>query len=437
MISNKPNVFILVDSPHLPRHIAGAWKMSEYINNVTRRKEILKSVLQQLHNGKSVDEVKAEFGVLAKEAGSAEIAEIEQMLIEDGIPAEEIQNLCDVHVAVFQEGLDQFLQPQTTPGHPVDTMLAENRILQATLDELRRLLEAYQNGQDQNALKTFSSQLEKLKEFDCHYRRKEQILFPYLEKVGFFGPSTVMWGIQDEIRLHQKQLMAIVTNPAEGALDALAEAFELVDTEMRSMIYKEEKILFPASLERLKEEEWTAIRNQEHEIGYFFVVPNPRWTHNQEPISIDTDHSQSVPTGNSISIQQDLPLDTGYLPLELIDLLLRHLPLDVTFVDEKDTVRYFSQTKERIFERPPAIIGRRVQNCHPPQSLGRVQRILDDFREGIRDQAEFWIQMGDRFVHILYIAVFDEQKTYRGVLEVTQDITHIRNLQGERRLLDE
>jgi uncharacterized protein len=175
--------------------------MSEYINNITRRKEILKSVLRQLHDGKSIDEVKSEFGDLAREAGSAEIAEIEQMLIEDGTPVEEIQNLCDVHVAVFQEGLDQFLQPQTTPGHPVDTMLAENRVVQEILDELRQLLVAYQNGDSQTALRTFRYRLEKLKEFDCHYRRKEQILFPYLEKVGFFGPSTVMWGIQDEIRL--------------------------------------------------------------------------------------------------------------------------------------------------------------------------------------------------------------------------------------------
>jgi uncharacterized protein len=206
---------------------------------------------------------------------------------------------------------------------------------------------------------------------------------------------------------------------------------------MRSMIYKEEKILFPASLERLIEEEWIAIRNQESEIGYFYVVPDHGWPDRPGPISTQIDPRLPVSTENSSAVEQNLPLDTGYLPLEVINLLLRSLPIDVTFVDENDTVRYFSQTQERIFERPPAIIGRRVQNCHPPQSLGRVQRILDDFRAGVRDEAEFWIQMRDRFVHIQYIAVFDDKKTYRGVLEVTQDITHIRNLQGERRLLDE
>ena len=132
-----------------------------------------------------------------------------------------------------------------------------------------------------------------------------------------------------------------------------------------------------------------------------------------------------------------LSLQTGALTLQEINQMLSHLPVDITYVDMNDAVRFFSETKERIFERSPAIIGRKVQQCHPPASVHRVQQILDDFRAGHRDAAEFWIQMNGRFIDIRYFAVRDEHGVYQGTLEVTQDVTHIRTLEGERRLLDE
>ncbi|MEM5776080.1 MAG: PAS domain-containing protein, partial [Anaerolineaceae bacterium] len=144
----------------------------------------------------------------------------------------------------------------------------------------------------------------------------------------------------------------------------------------------------------------------------------------------------AVPAAQPAAGSQELPLNTGALTLKQIDLLLTHLPVDVTFVDENDEVRYFSQTRERIFARTPAIIGRKVQNCHPPQSVHRVTQIVDDFRSGARDSAEFWIQMGPKFVHIAYYAIRDEDGKYRGTLEVSQDAAHLRSLEGERRLLD-
>ena len=132
-----------------------------------------------------------------------------------------------------------------------------------------------------------------------------------------------------------------------------------------------------------------------------------------------------------------LPLDTGALSLQQINMMIRALPVDITFVDENDKVRFFSLTKERIFQRSPAIIGRKVQQCHPPQSVDKVQRILDDFKSGQRDEAEFWIQMGEKFVVITYYALRNDQGGYQGTLEVSMDAAHLRGLQGERRLLDE
>lgn len=406
--------------------------MSEYINNVSRRKEILKNVLRQLHQGRSVDEVKAEFGALAREAGSAEIAEIEQMLMEEGVEAEEIQRLCDVHVAVFREGLDQQTSPDTVPGHPVFTFRSENQLAARYLNGLRESLEAYFAHPASASMNAAKERLSILKNFDRHYLRKENLLFPFLEKYGFQGPSKVMWGIHDEVRTQLKKLQGLL-NADSPSVDEIQVVLAQLDTTMREMFYKEEKILFPAALERLTEADWASIRKQESELGYFVLTPASQWQPKaQVVVSMQTDTASPAQV-----VSGELPLDTGLLTLEQINMMLRNLPVDITFVDENDTVRYFSQSRERIFERQPAIIGRQVQNCHPPQSVSRVQKILDDFRTGKRNVAEFWIQMMGKFVHIRYFAMHDAQGNYRGTIEVTQDIAGIRALQGERRLLND
>lgn len=409
--------------------------MSEWINNVTRRKEILKNVLRQLHEGKSVEDVKSEFGELAREADSNEIAEIEQMLIDEGLPVEEVQNLCDVHVAVFREGLEQQKTPETIPGHPVFTFRSENQLLARVLNGLHDALEALNDGQAAPTLEQVRERLATLAEFNRHYLRKENLLFPYLEHYGFTGPSKVMWGVHDQIRATLRELRNSLpnANAAHGPdLETFRQRAGELEIAMREMIYKEEKILFPAALSHLSEAEWAAIRAQEAELGYFLLSPSQEWRPSAAPAAAATD-----PAAQPAAPSGELALDTGLLTLEQINLMLTHLPVDVTFVDEHDTVRYFTQSAARIFERQPAIIGRKVQNCHPPQSVDRVQRILDDFRAGKRSSAEFWIQMAGKFVHIRYFALRDAAGVYRGTIEVTQDIAPLRALQGERRLLDQ
>lgn len=417
--------------------------MSEYINNVSRRKEILREVLVQLHQGKPVSEVKALFSTLAGEATADEIAEVEQLLMEEGVPVEEIQRLCDVHVAVFQDGLEAQPAPETIPGHPVHTFTTENEVVQRFISQMQDTLQAYRAAPQPKTLTTFRLQLEKLGEFERHYLRKEMLLFPFLESYGFYGPSKVMWGIHDEIRLGLRRLAQAVNEAGEIDPAEVETLFQEISAQIREMVYKEEKILFPAALERLSEEDWAKIRDQEGEIGYFLITPGNQWAPGRgwAPASslIEQIHR---PAEGPMKVERPaeaarLPLNTGALTLEQVDMMLRHLPVDVTFVDEQDRVCYYSQTRERIFNRTPAIIGRNVQNCHPPQSVGRVQQILDDFRAGRRDQAEFWIHFAGRMVHIRYFALRDDYGAYRGTLEVTQDITPLRLLQGERRLLDE
>jgi len=396
--------------------------MSEYINNQTKRKEALKRVIRRLHEGQTVEEVKEEFAALLHDVGATEIAEIEQALIAEGLPEAEVKRLCDVHVAVFRESLEAQAKPETIPGHPVYTFLAENGATGRVLDELEAALGASEWEQARACLR-------ELREYERHYLREENILFPYLEKHNFVGPSSVMWAIHDDVRAGWKTLEALLADAPDE--DRVAEVFEPLATAIREMFYKEENILFPTALEKLSEEEWMAIRDQEAEVGYCYLEPGHQWPPG-------TTLEGASPPVEERSVTGDLlHLDTGALTAGEVNRLLTHLPIDVTYVDAEDTVRYFSQGRERIFPRSPAIIGRKVQQCHPPASVHRVQRILDDFRAGRRDEAEFWIQIQGKFIHIRYFAVRDEQGEYQGTLEVSQDVTGIRALEGERRLLDE
>jgi PAS domain S-box-containing protein len=417
--------------------------VSEYINNVSKRKEILKNVIRQLHQGKSVEEVQAEFGVLTAQASSAEIAEAEQTMIAEGLPVEEIQRLCDVHVAVFRQALDQQPTAESIPGHPLHTFRSENKLVVRFLAEIDRTVEHLGDGDNLVLLRSFALQLEKLSEYERHYSRKENLLFPYMEKYGFQGHAKVMWGIHDTIRAKLRLLKGMLDSIPSAPVTDLKAVYNEMAGMIREMAYKEEKILFPAALQHLSEEDWQKLFAQENEIGYFMVTPGNEWrpkkTQETAPALESRPIEAPLPaaTEPAASGAGELGLNTGALTLEQINLMLRNLPVDITFVDENDTVRYFSQTHERIFARTEAIIGRKVQNCHPPQSVDRVQKILDDFRTGQRSAAEFWINMGERMVYIRYFALRDANNNYRGTIEVTQDIAAIRQLEGERRLLDD
>jgi uncharacterized protein len=407
--------------------------MSEYINNSSKRKEAFKEIIRRLHSGETVEALQEKFGDVIRSATAGEIAEAERAMIGEGVSVEDIQRLCDLHVAIFKEGLDEEPSPESLPGHPVFTFRMENEVVTRLLEAMENTLEKWQND-DENALASLLQQAKNLGAIEKHYSRKENLLFPYLEKKGFEGPSSVMWGVDNEIRAQIKQFMAEISSPKPNPAKSFAQ-FTTLSQAIRDMIYKEEKILFPEALQRLSETEWADIRQQEKEIGYFNVKPSDTWQpgNDQAPgePKLDPEEEQKLKTDGLIS------LATGALTQEQINLMLTHLPVDVTFVDENDEVRYFSQGQERIFDRAPAIIGRAVTKCHPPQSLHKVEIILDDFRSGKRDLAEFWIQMGGQFIHIRYYALRDAEGIYKGCIEVSQNVTHIRELEGEQRLLDD
>ncbi len=417
--------------------------MSEHINNASQRAEELKTIIRRLHEGVAVEAVKNEFAALLAEVGPDEIVRIEQALVGEGLAPEQIQPLCDVHVAVFREGLDEQRPAETIPGHPIFTYRAENlgvqRVLDSVTDAVNSLIELPTDaGRWQEAL----VRAQKLLEYDRHYLRKENILFPYLERHEFSGPATVMWGVHDQIRMQWKELARLLAEgpgeEAETRTGRVRQHLSAVDKALRDMIYKEEKILFPAALQRLSDAEWAEIRAHDDEIGYCYARPGTQWQPQpSETPRTETPVATPPPVPVSGPVGAIIQLNVGQLSVPQIDMILRALPVDITFVDENDEVRYFTQGATRIFQRSPAIIGRKVQYCHPPQSVNKVQAILDAFRAGTRDVAEFWIQMGGMFVHIRYFALRDAVGAYRGTIEVTQDIADLRRLEGEKRLLDD
>jgi hypothetical protein len=251
-----------------------------------------------------------------------------------------------------------------------------------------------------------------------------------LEAHHFTGPSQVMWSIHDDIRAGLKRTReAFAESDPQGTITPLKEAIQAI----RDMIYKEEHILFPASLDMLSDQEWIKVKEGEADIGFAWVVPDTGWPEDiiKEPEDVPPEPAEVLQ-----DIAGTLSLDTGRMTLEQINLMLTHLPVDLSFVDENDRVAYYSEGPERIFPRSPAIIGREVRNCHPPNSVHLVNQILDAFKSGSRDTAEFWIELGGKFIYIRYFAVRDADGYYRGCLEVSQNLTQIRKLEGQQRLLD-
>ncbi|MBW1868693.1 MAG: DUF438 domain-containing protein [Deltaproteobacteria bacterium] len=398
------------------------------------RQTALKGIIKDLHDGEDMEVLKQRFRDLIQDVDAPEIARIEQELINEGLPAEEIKRLCHVHVELFKEALEEQDRPDPPAGHPIHTYMKENRASEKIMSDISMLLGLLGQPPTAKAFEEHSQALgeliEQLSEINTHYTRKENQLFPMLEAHHFTGPSQVMWSIHDDIRAHMKQVREAFAgkDPAQ-TVTSLKEGIQAV----RDMIYKEEHILFPTSLDMLTDSEWIKVKEGEADIGFAWVVPDTGWP---DEILKDTGAPAPEPEEVLEDVAGALGLDTGGLNLEQINLLLTHLPVDVTFVDENDRVAYYSEGPERIFPRSPAIIGREVRNCHPPKSVHMVNKILDAFKSGDRDSAAFWIELGGKFIYIRYFPIRDASGRYRGTLEVSQDLTEIRKLEGENRLLD-
>jgi uncharacterized protein len=406
--------------------------MSELIDNRARRIATLKDIIQHLHKGEAPAAVKAQLREIVRETNSSEIMAMEQELISGGMPVEEVRSMCDLHSQVTREVLVQLPARPIAPGHPVDTFRRENAAVRQVMEKIHTTSAAISAEKDDQEcigqLLQLRQSTNELMDIDKHYQRKEHVLFTFLEKHGITGPSKVMWAKDDEIRAALRRMNQVVNgcSPIASACKELAATNILPAlAAVEEMIFKEENILLPMSLQTLTENEWAEIWASSPKYGWCLVEPQEGYV----PPKSAGASTPTVPSDGTIT------MPSGHVTLEQLIAVLSTLPLDLTFVDAEDRVAFFTEGPDRIFVRSKAIIGRKVQHCHPPSSVDVVDRILGDFRAGRQDVAEFWIDFHGKFVHIRYFAVRDKEGGYLGTLELTQDIAPLRGLTGERRLL--
>ena len=404
--------------------------MSEFINNSEMRKQTIKNIIKQLHEGKTVEEVKQQFEEAFEDVSASEITTAEAALIAEGVSASEIQRLCDVHASVFKGTIEEIHQHPSNailiPGHPLNTLMRENLAISRIMNqEIKPYLK---NLDGEESYKYLLEGVNHLSQIELHYQKKENLFFPYMEKYGIVAPPQVMWGVDDEIRADIKEIKTLLEQ--DSKVDSvITQKIEDVMTRVEEMIFKEENIMAPMLLDHLTQEEWKKIADESHEI-VFLIKKVSEWN----PV---------IPTKDAVvkeeeNVQEGLiKLPSGIFTTEQLTCMLNTLPFDITFVDKDDFVKYFSEGKERTFIRTRSIIGRNVSNCHPPASVHIVEKIVNDFKTGRKDQEDFWIKLGDKFVLIRYYAVRNDKGEYLGVLEVTQDIKEIQQIVGEKRLVSE
>ncbi len=307
-------------------------------------------------------------------------------------------------------------------GHPVQIYFQENDLIHQLLEELS----AANPAED---LQRYINIFNQLTTIEKRFARKENQLFPFLEKKNWVGPSQGMWSFHDNLREQIRLIQYYIKtkNPEKIAVN-----MPFLVNGIYRLMQIEETVLFPNALDILEESDWIAMRAGEEEIGWMLAntpapFPAVAYVHPSEDVT---------PRELTFSLENTSHYDEGYMTVDQVNLLLRTMPLDLTYVDENDKVIFYNRGEERVFPRSAGIIGREVKFCHPPKSVGTVLRILDEFRKGTKNESSFWINYKERLIYIRYFAVRDANKNYKGVIEMSQDITDIKKIEGEKRLLD-
>jgi uncharacterized protein len=402
--------------------------MSEFINNSRKRVDQIKELILDLHKGISVEKTRQKLSGIMASVPYGEVVQAEEELISEGLPSEEVLKHCDLHSEALKGTIDLSGFKPVPAGHPIDTFRLENKALAAATDRLKHLSYKVTDGSGNDLLMEVRNIFNELTDIEKHYLKKENLLFSYLEKHEITGPPVVMWGKDNEVRSFIKSALDLLKEVKEASAEELQGYFELVFNPaakaVDEMIFKEENILFPMSMDILSEQEWYEIYIQSDEIGYCLISPSAEWIPGDDVVLTEKSSSNGR-----------IQLSTGSFTSEELEGIFNSMPYDLTFVDKNDNVRFFSHGEDRIFQRNKAILGRKVQYCHPPQSVHIVEKILDDFKAGEQDSAKFWIRFKGMYVHIAYYAVRNKKGEYLGTLELTQDIAPLQKIEGERRLL--
>lgn len=424
--------------------------------------ESLKRLLKEIHRGGDIEEIKRNFGNILSKVSPYEIPLIEQQLVKEGVPIEEILKLCDLHVALFKDYLQSREIRGIPKGHPLDNLMKENDWILKQSESIGLyasiLLKAKDEKQVEDWFVKFKAVLSELSKVRLHYRKIQMLLFPYLERRGISTVPRVLWSREDQVRIKLRQLIefmgktdkiterVVINEVAERALEIAREVSELV--------FRENKILFPAAYALLNEGEWAAIAKASKDLGYLVSIEE-EWITEAKPIlpyeseaRITNEQADRLPPEfrsmmtfqgiepdtYEVAGENDIDLETGFLNIDEIKALFKSLPLEVTFADKNDRVKFFSKNIfHRGFTRVKTIIGRRLEYCHPPRLEGVVKKNIDDIKHGGVDYREFWTKSGDRIVRVLLVPVKNENNVYLGSLEIVEDLTEVVNNPDEVR----
>lgn len=355
-----------------------------------------------------------------------EVFEIFYCTLQKGAEPKEILVFLDKVINVFYKSLTNYSWKRPEDNSFVGLMIQENHALIRKLEDIKEILK----DKDFEARKReLIPKVNELMDFKDHYLKKENILFPFLErKLEKFNGLAIMWALHDETRSRMKKVIECLESKECKQAELNVELGNLFFA-MHGLVKKEELILFPSASEVINENEWSEMLRQSQEYKFPFI---------QKPEQQDGMGSGAGEVGEFIGDFKEgyqFKTDTGVLNFEQILMIFNALPVDLTFVDENNQVKFFTRPKDRIFPRSPAIIGRDVDKCHPPQSVHVVHKIIEAFKAGTKDDAKFWINIKGKTILIQYFALRDSTGKYKGVLEVSQDISEIKELDGEKRLL--
>jgi uncharacterized protein len=398
--------------------------MAEIIQNKNERLDQLVCFTRDLINRKEVKQLLLQHRTIVDTITPSETMQVFDRLLNEGLEFETVKSSVGKIINVFYRSLGSFNWEKPGKGHFLYYLMFENREVEKLMNKLKAAVKAY-NIATADELPANLLQLKQLiyhlKDYELHYIKKENLLFPFIEKTfPRYKCLQLMWSFHDDFRSCMKVLINLLQQevPDKSIMNKeLGRLFFIV----MPVIFREEQIIYPVAIRAIPENAWNEMFQQSFETGWCYIEP---------PIINYYMEQHLEPTGQNIN------LGTGILNPEQIILMLNNLPVDITFVDEKDEVCYFSGGVHRIFPRSNAIIGRKVQNCHPPESVHIVNEIIKVFRNGEKNVAEFWISMQEKFIHICYYAVRNEHNEYKGTIEVSQDVTDIRALQGQKKLLD-
>jgi len=397
-------------------------------------KKIMEIKLKYLRGEISLELAKEDMITSVKNVTAQEFAICEQYLQQYGITDDELAERMDEILQIF-DGILTSNKIDVKLGHPIRTYLEEVKAIRNVLIEAKNIL-------NKKFIKNqWAEVYDKLEEINIHFSRKQNQLYPALECKGFDKPSKVMWTLENNIKdIIKKAKEYLDRDEDEKFLDIQNEVIEMIE----DMMIKEEEILYPTSMDLLDDEDFIKMRKGDDEIGYCLIGKPPYYK--EDEVKKDENASNNellkdlakVLQKHGIFNKEDnevLDVSQGKLTLKQINLIFKHLQVDLSYVDENEIVKFYSDTKHRVFPRSAGVIGRKVRNCHPRESVHMVEEIIRAFRAGEQDQAEFWLEIGGKFIYIIYNAVRDEEGNFRGVLEMMQDVTKIRGLQGSQRLL--